>query len=177
MECWDAEGGARPSSQLIKSRLVQFQSNNYSSSLTNIHSKESGFVSLGNHPAPQLPNSNSFNTPLPPTPTPSYSPSITMSPTELKPHRPCSFGSYPIYPSSLPSSPQRQGLLARANERGERQTNRSNRPTDLGFMTSSHAFSTSPALSPSHEEPIKISIRPSYTVNNDLLRDLNETSL
>lgn len=88
-ESWDRDAEARPSAHLIETRLKHFRDliDPQQYCVMNHFSKESGFVSLNTHqglnsPMSMIPCSTSFNTPLPPTP--SSSPSITFSPSELK---------------------------------------------------------------------------------------------
>lgn len=65
-----------------------------------------------------------------------------MSPTELKSSHKTTYNLCHVYPSSLPSSPQRQGLVLKTNGGLGGESGRANhRPTNLGFMPS---FATSP---------------------------------
>lgn len=114
-ECWDAHPEGRPPASLIQRRLKEFQETGYTSSphlppLSNKSSKESGFHSLAGQPILSSSGVNNdplatdydINTPLPPTPTPS-SPSITLSPTEIKSHTVHDFSSSSTSSSSCPT--------------------------------------------------------------------------
>ena len=151
MECWDADAEGRPTALLIMKRLLEFQSGGFTSSpplppLSSKASKESGFHSLTGQPllvstvnsTTAAPDYN-INTPLPPTPTPS-SPSITLSPTELKSRTVHDFSSSSTSSSScpirsslpLPYSPTRRASGEPGNKKATSSLrSNSGRPTDL----------------------------------------------
>ena len=153
-ECWDADADCRPPASLISKRLNEFQNGGYTSSpplppLSNKPSKESGFHSLAGQPLLSSSGVNNdtlapdydINTPLPPTPTPS-SPSITLSPTEIKSRTVHDFSSSSTSSSSCPIrsslpihySPAKKSDTSDPRSRKAVTPLRSNsgKPTDLG---------------------------------------------
>ena len=160
-ESWDPDADARPSAQLIKTRLKSFH-NTIDPPPKHVASKESGFASFA------FPHSDSYTTPLPPTPTLS-SPSITMSPTEVKSH-PTNFlvGSLPVYSPSSTSS-----IKDQMYEGFKRSNN--NRPTNI--LSTSLYSNNSPMVSPQHGVSNMSCSEYGVPYNNTAASNCNETSL